>query len=58
MVFCCNRLEEIGKYKKVRRIKDILSMYGDIKDTCGENGRLRTRWTKGENKIKYEGVEE
>ena len=24
----------------------------------GENGRLRTRWTKGENKIKYEGVEE
>ena len=23
-----------------------------------ENRRLRTRWTKGENRIKYEGVEE
>ena len=57
MVLCCNRLKEIGNYTKVRRIKDVASVYGDNKDTCGKNGRLRTHWTKGENRIKYENVE-
>ena len=54
MVFCCNRLEEIGNYK-VRRIKDVASMYGDNKDRCG--GKWKIHWTKGKNRIKYEGVE-
>ena len=35
MVLCSNRLEEIGNYRKVRRIKDGASIYGDTKDMCG-----------------------
>ena len=54
--FCSNRLEEIGNYRKVRRIKQVYMEIRRIR--VWENGRLRTCWTKGENKIKYEGVEE
>ena len=42
----------------MRRIKDISRCMEIIRIRVGENGRLRTRLTKGENKIKYEGVEE
>ena len=45
------------KIKKVRRIKDISRCMEIIRICVGENIRLRTRWTKGENRIKYEGVE-
>ena len=36
MVFCCNNLEKIGNYKKVRRIKygESMGIYGDNDDTC------------------------
>ena len=54
MAFCSNRLEEIANYKKVRRIKVYMEIIGIH---VGKNGRLKTRWTKGENRIKYEGVE-
>ena len=36
MVFCSNRLEEVGNYGKVRRIKYGASVHGDNKDTCGK----------------------
>ena len=57
-------MEEVENYGKVRRIKYGASIHGDNKDMCGKEqvwGKmwgLRTHWTKGENKIKYEGVEE
>ena len=47
MVFCCNRLEEIGNYKKVRRIKDVASVYGDNKDTCGGKWKIKDSLDKG-----------
>ena len=39
--FCSNRLEEIGNYRKVRRIKDEASVYGDKKDTCGRKWKIK-----------------
>ena len=41
----------------MRRIKDILRCMEIIRIHVGENGILRTHWTKGENRMKYEGVE-
>ena len=41
----------------MRRINDISRCMEIIRIRVGENGRFRTRWTKGENRIKYEGVE-
>ena len=41
MVFCSNRLEEIGIDRKVRRIKDVASVYGDTKDRCGGKWKIK-----------------
>ena len=47
MVFCSNRLEEIGNYRKVRRIKDGASVYGDKKDTCGGKWKIKDSLDQG-----------
>ena len=47
MVFCCNRLEEIGNYKKVRRIKDLASVHGNNKDTCGGKWKIKDSLEQG-----------
>ena len=41
MVFCCNRLEEIGNYKKVR------SVYGDNKDTYEGKWKIKDSLDQG-----------
>ena len=41
----------------MRRIKDISRCMEIIRIRVGENGRLRTRLIKWENRIKYEGIE-
>ena len=58
MVFFSNRLEDIGNYRKVRRIKAGASVYGDNKDTCGGKWKIKDSLDQGGNRIKYEGVEE
>ena len=55
MVFCCNRLEEIGNYKKVRRIKDVASVHGDKKDTCGGKWKIKDLLDQGGDQDKTIG---
>ena len=47
MVFCSNRLEEVGNYGKVRRIKYGASVHGDNKDTCGGKWKIKDLLDKG-----------